>query len=634
MSFKSCKIAGCSVAIKSDDPIGLCHGCLKQAALEQFKPRGWQGEANVVVNVSKDPFNLISACPGAGKTAFAGYTVSKWTTGKESIVGRDKWKIVIVVPTEHLKVQWSSELYAMFGLNMNTRMNSATGLVGSIYDGYILTYQQLPLVVDKFEQWHNKGVRFITCADELHHCGNKQVWGDALERLGNISLKILGLSGTPWRSDKCKIPFVKLDGENSTICDFTYSYRQAIREEVCRPIAFRRIDSYVNVDEITTGEEFSSWWRDATLENTGKPESWWLGKGLDESRETIGHMVACAVEALAEVRARGPEYRDAAGCIHCMSKRSGYLKGEDDIEAEDDPRFMHHVHNLVTRRGYHSTKVGAHIDNSSGIIKAFSAEGGGDFLCSIRKVSEGIDIRRLMVGLYVTNITTLLNFIQTAGRYTRWNKALPKDQEGVLIIPKTPSIERFAAQIEMEVREGVAMRDKESTVKPKPGGDPSNPSKIYNVKEATPYEAGSIYRGDDWHQNNSHFIDAGKLITLGLGSGLSQEKLATILRDYNGMAKTGGAPTPSAPIMLPLTEEERCDAVISEIKKLISAVTKRVPGFEEYNRVHHHLNVMQGVPRGVKNGQQWVRENFGVDGLEKRLEILKGLLKNQAGKGA
>ena len=640
MSYTTCKTAGCSTEIKSDDPTGLCRLCLKIALFERFSPREWQDLAAERVSGRSDPFSLISACPGAGKTAFTGYMASQWVLpGRpQTLFGKsDKWKLVIVVPTEHLKNQWAAELYSLFGMNLYTRINAATGVVGSNYDGYILTYQQLPGVVHKFEQWHKHGVRFITAADELHHCGRQNSWGDAVHRLGVVSEKVVGLSGTPWRSDGAPIPFVQLDKENNTVPDFKYTYSQAIadKDPVCRPVVFKRVDADVSVFDINSGDDLRASWSNPNLEkDTGKKESWWIAKGLDESGETISRMVSAAVEELFKMRSLGAEYRDAAGGVHCLSKTSGYLSGEDDIEA-DDPRFMHHVHNLIVRSGCHSTKVGAHIDKSSEIISNFSKRGGGDFLCSIRKVSEGIDIKRLMVGLYATNVTTLLYFIQLVGRYVRWNKNLPAGQTGLIIIPNTPEISRFADDIESEVRAGMAMRESR---KPPigPPGEPTGTPSLWVTKESIPTMDGAFYRGQDLPENDPDYILAQQMVKDGKSHGLPAERLACLLRDAEA-GRGKNRQTPSADdysiINLGPTEEQKCNALIADIKKLIAAVTKKVKGYEEYNRVHHHLNVEQRVPKGVKNGQQWVRETLGAAGLEARLRILQEILKDNARRG-
>jgi hypothetical protein len=154
---------------------------------------------------------------------------------------------------------------------------------------------------------------------------------------------------------------------------------------------------------------------------------------------------------------------------------------------------------------------------------------------------------------------------------------------------------------------------------------------LWTTKESIPSEDGAIYRGNRIQENDSDYVTALKMVGTGVAGGLSPERIAYILRESKKVSPSISMNDDQSPTIT-LTEEERCDAIISEIKKLASAVNKRVEGFEEYNRVHHYLNVEQRVPKGVKNGQQWVRETLGVSGLEKRLEILQTLLKNNSKK--
>ena len=159
---------------------------------------------------------------------------------------------------------------------------------------------------------------------------------------------------------------------------------------------------------------------------------------------------------------------------------------------------------------------------------------------------------------------------------------------------------------------------------------------MWITTESTPTMDGAVYRGENLPENDPDYILAQQMVKDGKSHGLPAERLACLFRDAEER-RGQHRPTPSNadyPIInLGPTEEQKCDALIADIKRLISAVTKKVKGYEEYNRVHHHLNVEQRVPRGVRNGQQWVRETLGAAGLEARLKILQDLLKSSAKQG-
>ena len=71
------------------------------------------------------------------------------------------------------------------------------------------------------------------------------------------------------------------------------------------------------------------------------------------------------------------------------------------------------------------------------------------WLISVKMVSEGVDIPRLRVGVYATNVESELFFRQVTGRFIRVLAHL-KSQDAYLYIPKRHELVRFAREIEQE----------------------------------------------------------------------------------------------------------------------------------------------------------------------------------------
>jgi len=65
-------------------------------------------------------------------------------------------------------------------------------------------------------------------------------------------------------------------------------------------------------------------------------------------------------------------------------------------------------------------------------------------------VSEGVDIPRLRVGVYGTNVITEMYFRQVVGRFVRMQDGLPKPQRAWLYLPKDPILVHYAKQIKAE----------------------------------------------------------------------------------------------------------------------------------------------------------------------------------------
>ena len=62
-------------------------------------------------------------------------------------------------------------------------------------------------------------------------------------------------------------------------------------------------------------------------------------------------------------------------------------------------------------------------------------------------ISEGINIKRLRVGVYATNIMTRMFFEQVLGRIIRWQKNIDGAQIAYLFIPRTEPYLTYAKEI-------------------------------------------------------------------------------------------------------------------------------------------------------------------------------------------
>ena len=98
--------------------------------------RKWQQEA-LDKYLSTNPRDFLAvATPGAGKTTFA------LRIAAELLSRRIVERVVVVVPTEHLKVQWS-ESAARAGIALDPAFTNAKGVVNPSYHGIVVTYAQV-----------------------------------------------------------------------------------------------------------------------------------------------------------------------------------------------------------------------------------------------------------------------------------------------------------------------------------------------------------------------------------------------------------------------------------------------------------------------------------------------------------
>jgi hypothetical protein len=87
---------------------------------------------------------------------------------------------------------------------------------------------------------------------------------------------------------------------------------------------------------------------------------------------------------------------------------------------------------------------------ASRTIEAFAEQRHQQWLVAVNMVSEGVDIPRLRVGVYGTNVLTEMYFRQVVGRFVRMQPQVPAPQRAWLYLPKDPVLVRYARQIKAE----------------------------------------------------------------------------------------------------------------------------------------------------------------------------------------
>src|SRR6187402_841212 len=184
---------------------------------------------------SRQPRDFLAvATPGAGKTTFA-LTVAADLLGRR-IVDR----IIVVAPTEHLKVQWA-DAAARAGIPIDPTYSAGSGRTSADYVGVAVTYAGVavnPLAM----RIRTERFKTLVILDEIHHAGDALSWGEGVREAFEPAARRLALTGTPFRSDVNPIPFVTYapgaDGVPRSVADFSYGYGHALADHVVRPVLF------------------------------------------------------------------------------------------------------------------------------------------------------------------------------------------------------------------------------------------------------------------------------------------------------------------------------------------------------------------------------------------------------------
>nr|WP_083329539.1 DEAD/DEAH box helicase [Corynebacterium sp. MC3] len=379
--------------------------------------RAWQQEALDSFMRTKPRDFLAVATPGAGKTTFALTLASKLHASKAV------QRIIVVVPTEHLKHQWSQSA-ARFGLSLDPNFTNSSA-VNPAYDGIVVTYAQIGMHPFKHHAVAT-AKRSLVILDEIHHAGDAKSWGDGVYEAYNDVEHRLALTGTPFRSDDSQIPFVRYvengDGHLVSQADYTYGYSHALADGVVRPVVFLAYSGEAQWKD-SAGEEYSA--RLGEPLNAEQTARAWK-TALDPKGDWIKAVLQAAHTRLKKLRTNMP---DAGGLVIATNKTTAraYAKILSSIS---------------------STPVTVVLSDEAGAsdrIDEFS-ESTDEWMVAVRMVSEGVDVPRLAVGVYATSASTPLFFAQAIGRFVR--SRMPGESASVFL-PSVPVLLRLAEEMEV-----------------------------------------------------------------------------------------------------------------------------------------------------------------------------------------
>lgn len=383
---------------------------------------------------------LICATPGSGKTICSLYIY--YQLNRYMNIRNNNLKLIIIVPTEHLKKQWHSaafnfalkriELCIDFTITKHFRLRNE-------FDGIILTYTALGMGNNAAQYAYLFGMmNYMVIFDEIHHASDNASWGLALYKIFLGARYRLSLSGTPFRSDKDKIPFIKYresynknkDLIRESIPNYTYDYNDALTEGIVRDVIFINVvaNALVRAFDDSRNEMI-----DISASISKKGGNFLKQVFLNKDSDWIITVLRDAHNRLTSIRNGDLQFKaipDAGGLIIASNTK--------DAEAYRD--ILQNICNTKVMIATSDRKDGH--DN----IREFTHNSELEWLVAVRMVSEGVDIPRLMVGVYATVVSTELFFIQAIGRFVRKRN---KDYgcPSVIYIPAISILGQYASNI-------------------------------------------------------------------------------------------------------------------------------------------------------------------------------------------
>jgi superfamily II DNA or RNA helicase len=555
----------------------LCPTCNLKKGNRYMQLRAWQEDAIGRFLRNNEDF-LAVATPGAGKTTFA-------LTGAKMLIDRgDISRIIVVVPTAHLRNQWA-QASAKAGIQLDNTFANGNTVIARDYDGTVVTYAT---VAAQPQLWRRLSTQegTLVVLDEVHHAGEADhlSWGPALTEAFGPAYRRLLLSGTPFRSDGRPIPFVTYD-QGKCVPSINYDYGTALADrDVVRPIAFPALDGKMR-------------WRDAgtiVTADLSTVDEKQLARALDTAYDPTGEWIRSVLRrANVELTRLREETPDAGGLIvaadqHNARQYAGLLKritGEMPVVAiSDEP-------------------------DASDLIKAY-AKGSQRWIVAVQMVSEGVDIPRLALGVYASRISTEMFFRQVVGRFVRMRGA-EDETTATLFVPSIEPLLSYARDIERTVEAVLAEEERELRERAEKG--PQQTALTFDLvepldsTEATHHS--TIFRAETFSDIElSRAENAAR--QAGMPSAVTPEMMAHALR-LAGAGRIVGTATVAAPV------PEQARTLAEEKASLRKLITRKVGQLQrrtevEFSHIHSQLNRRCGD----------TAKTATTETLNKRLELL------------
>ena len=486
-----CQICSCDISLDNfhaDHKIPFCEGgktelnngqalcpqCnLKKASLfnidvsHYMEPgkslRDWQAEflprcyRSMVQQIGKPQDEIkafmLHAFPGSGKTKAA--LILGALLKEQGFIE----KIIVNVPSLFLKDQMEKEARKI-GLMLNKKRPFIEG-----FDGLVTTYASIGYKSKDTDSLINaqiindicKRSKVLVIADECHHLSQEKRWGEAFELAYGNSVARLMTSGTPFRTDRGRLPWVRYSNNELDLSQpHAYSYPYgitkwntkycALGDQVVRDVVIRSWNSDVN---FTLKEE-----RGGEIIN----EQEFNHKLTDNIDEIYADVYDPATEERIEDNSRLRKLIKTArrsACIECGTDRHPF--GTEFIrkiliaanEQLDECRRSHewagglivcdnieHANAIAVALKHWTNEDSIVVHTESGNSKR-AIEGFKDaknkkrikWLTSVGQVSEGVDIPHLRVGVYLTTTQSHLRWLQILGRVLRTEPELTHEMQ-------------------------------------------------------------------------------------------------------------------------------------------------------------------------------------------------------------
>jgi superfamily II DNA or RNA helicase len=425
----------------------LCAACNLQKGSRMTPLRPWQEKAlnqalHWLLQERTDRHFLINAAPGSGKTRAA------CAIADAMIKRGEVERVIVIAPRKEVVGQWARDFQQATGRRM-LKVTGIDGAVGELEHDLCATWSSVQGLSDAL-QAVCQNYRVLVICDEHHHAAVQAAWGSGADSAFHRATFVLVLTGTPIRSDGKKSVWLAYDDrgaiEHPEEGTFTLNYGKAVDLGYCRPVAFHRHEGLFSVD-FGGGEAVKvSGKRSAELPADLKriPA---LQRVLDFYR--LARTCKCEEDGLTPLaqRYQGTMLTYASQKLDELRYRMPNAGGLIITPSIEIANYMVRLIELI--EGETPTLVHSRVPHAANKIEAFRKTS-KRWLVSVAMISEGVDIPRLRVLIYLPSALTELAFRQAVGRIVRTNGPAD-DTRACVVMPSFDILEAYARSVEEEM---------------------------------------------------------------------------------------------------------------------------------------------------------------------------------------
>lgn len=409
--------------------------------------RAWQSSAVAkalkwLTETSIDRHFLINAAPGSGKTICAS------VIAKRLLESGEIQRVIVIAPRSEVVKQWGEEFKYVTGRHM-TKVTGADGDVSDYGLDLCATWSAIESLQDAFQLVCKSSETLLIC-DEHHHAAVEAAWGSQADSAFHFAKYVLILTGTPMRSDGKETVWLAFDdeGQIDQPADgmYTLSYGEAVELNYCRPITFHRHEGRFSV-KLAEGEEVAvSGMVEPVLDASLKRV-----KGLQQALDY--YRLVCTPKYLGDGTTPDIESYQGTMLEWGISKlddlRQTVPNAGGLVIAPNIPVAEYMAELLERLDGEKPMLVHSQMANAESKISAFK-NSNKRWIVSVAMISEGVDIQRLRLLVYLPHAKTELAFRQAMGRVVR--TLGPDDySRAYVVMPTLKTLEEYARRVEREM---------------------------------------------------------------------------------------------------------------------------------------------------------------------------------------